>query len=139
MRLAASLRYSLYGLIAALFASGAAWLVLRYGAPSPFGGSRWSAISMQVHGAAAMATLVLIGCAMALHTKKAWRERRNLASGIALSGTLLSIVVTGYLLYYLGEDTARSAASATHWLLGLAAPVVLAWHALTGQRSSANR
>jgi hypothetical protein len=128
MKLAASLRYSLYGTLAALFASGTAWLATRYGARAPFGDSRWSAVSMQVHGAAAMALLVLAGGAIALHVGSAWRERRNRVSGLAVGIALLAMTVTGYLLYYAGEDSERAIASVAHWVVGLAAPLVVAWH-----------
>jgi nitrate reductase gamma subunit len=136
MRLAASLRYALYGLTAVLLASGLAWLAVHYfGADS--GDTRdWALKSMAVHGAAAMAALVLVGSTVALHVARAWRERKNRTSGSLLAVVLLAIAVTGCLLYYAGSETARAVASATHWLLGLGLPALLAAHVSMGRRSS---
>jgi len=131
MRLAASLRHALYGTMGLLLASGLAWLAVRAGSTATW--------SMRIHGATAMALLALGGGAVALHVKDAWRERKNRLSGLALAGTLLVLAVTGYLLYYVGDDEARGLVSALHWILGIAAAAVLAWHALVAQRLSGAR
>jgi hypothetical protein len=134
MRLAASLRYSLYGLIAVLLGSGVVWLGahyldLRRGDPAG-----WRAVSMRIHGAAAMALMVIAGSAVSLHATSAWRERKNRASGLALGAVLTILAITGYLLYYAGGESARSLASIGHWVLGLALPAAFASHALLGRR-----
>lgn len=115
MKLAANLRVSLYGTLAVLVASGVASL-------------GWPSLSMRVHGAAAMAVLALTGGVIALHSAGAWRERRNLHSGLALASALLALSVTGYLLYYVGEDGERAFASIAHWVVGVTTPLVVAWH-----------
>ena len=66
-RLAASLRYALYGTGLALLASGAAWLYFRYGLPAPSRPRGALSASMQVHGAAAMVVLALIGTSLSKH------------------------------------------------------------------------
>ena len=134
MRLAASLRYGLYAATALLFGSGASWLAARY-----FPALHWlpaglASASMRIHGAAAMVMLVLTGSAVALHGPGAWRERKNRVSGAALCIALIAITATGYCLYYLGDEGVRMAASLSHWILGLALPLVLALHALLGRR-----
>ncbi|HEX2565267.1 MAG TPA: hypothetical protein VHL85_00275 [Burkholderiales bacterium] len=131
-RLAPSLRWSLYGTGLALLASGAAWLCVRYGVPEASRPRGVLTISMRIHGAAAMGALGLIGAVTALHVKAAWLERRNIATGVGLAGSLLAIAITGYLLYYVGDEAARSVASAAHWLLGIAAPIALWWHTAAG-------
>jgi len=120
MRLAASLRYSLYAAASVLFASG----VVR--------DSPW----LRVHGAAAMIVLLLIGAVTALHSGSAWRDRKNRISGALLGGVLALLAVSGYLLYYSGSDATRQTASLAHWLLGLALPVFLAGHVWLGRRAS---
>ena len=135
MRLAISLRRGLHGAIALLFASGTAWLVVRYLVAPNRLLDDLAAMTMRVHGAAAMAALVLTGGAVALHVPAAWRERRNRVSGLAFSAVLAVIVVTGYVLYYFGNETARAAASAGHWLLGLALPAAFACHIWLGRRN----
>lgn len=127
MPLPASLRRGLYatGTLAAL--SGVAWLL------TP---RRFSAVSMEIHAAAAMVLLVLIGAISALHAPAAWRQRRNHVSGSLLAAALGVLALTGYLLYYLGDELGRTIASATHWLLGLACVALLAAHAWLGRRSA---
>jgi hypothetical protein len=137
-RLAASLRYGLYGTGVALFASGAAWLYVRYGIAAVSRPRGALSVSMQVHGAAAMVALALIGAVTALHVKAAWQDRKNIASGSVLAAGLLLIAITGYLLYYVGNDSLRALASAGHWILGGAAPLALWWHAVAGAASRVN-
>jgi hypothetical protein len=133
-RLAASLRYSLYAATTMVFASGALWLAVRYlpaSRPLPDG---LAAVSMRIHGGAAMVLLVLIGCAASLHAPGGWRERKNVATGISLSAALVLLTATGYCLYYLGDEFARTVSSISHWVLGLALPAALACHIKLGRR-----
>jgi hypothetical protein len=132
-RLAASLRYSLHAATAIVFASGALWLTARYlptSRPLPEG---LAAASMRVHGGAAMVLLVLIGWTASLHAPSAWRERKNLVSGISLSTALVLLAATGYCLYYLGDESWRAISSLAHWMLGLALPAALGCHVWLGR------
>ena len=137
-RLAASLRYSFYATGLALLATGAAWLYMRYGISAATLPRGSLSLAMKVHGAAAMAALALVGAVTALHVKGAWQEGRNIASGVLLAATLLVLAMTGYLLYYSGDETLRAQASAAHWILGVAAPLGLWWHAAAGAASRVN-
>jgi hypothetical protein len=131
MRLPASLRAAFYAASAVLAGSGIAWLVMRFGtADEPRGAE---ALALEVHGAAAMAVLALVGGVVALHAASRWRERRNRASGALLSALLLVLTASAYLLYYAGDDRLRGAASLAHWSLGLLAPVLGAWHVASGR------
>lgn len=117
-----------------LATTGAGWALLHY-LWEPLGVDERAAISMsatllQVHGAAAMASLVLLGSLLAGHVGDGWRASRNKASGVgalALTGVL---AVTGYFLYYAGGEDARAAASAVHLGAGLLLPAIVLWHAL---------
>lgn len=126
MPLPASIRRSLYVFGGVAAVSGVAWLVMP---------RRFSALYMEIHAAAAMALLVLAGAASALHSASAWRQRRNRVSGTLVAASLAILAVTGYFLYYLGDERARSLASATHWVVGLACVAFLAVHAWLGRRS----
>jgi succinate dehydrogenase/fumarate reductase cytochrome b subunit len=132
MRLPASTRYSLYGLTALLLGSGIVWLVVHYleAISDPH---TWEATSMRIHGAAAMALLVIVGIAIALHVTRAWQEGKNRTSGLFLGAVLIVLVLTGYLLYYAGGEAARAAASAIHWILGLGLPFLVAVHVSLGR------
>ena len=46
---------------------------------------------------------------------------------------MLLLTVTGYLLYYAGDENTRPVISAAHWILGLAVPALLAWHVISGR------
>lgn len=121
-----------YAILGALWFSGVAWLVFRYflRVPGEFGElphpleSWW----LRLHGAAAFATLWLLGLLWPTHVLPAWRARRR-ASGIVLAVLMAVLVASGWLLYYGGEAT-RTAVSPLHWILGLALALPLLWHAL---------
>ena len=136
-RLAASLRYSLYAATAMVFASGALWLAARYLPASRPLADGLATASLRVHGGAALVLLVLIGGTGSLHAPSAWRERKNLVSGISLSTALVVLTATGYCLYYLGDESARTISSLGHWMLGLALPAALACHLWPGRRNRA--
>jgi hypothetical protein len=135
MRLAASLRYAIYAATGVVFLSGAAWLAARYIPAWSTAQDGIASTSMRVHGAGAMAFLVLAGSAIALHVPPAWLDRRNRTSGLALSIALAFLVVTGYCLYYSGSESLRTMASLGHWLIGLALPVVLVLHMRLGRKT----
>lgn len=128
MRLPANLRITTYAVGSVVAVSGVTWLL------APRGARRVAATCMEIHGSAAMVLLVLIGAVAALHAVTGWRERRNRTSG-ALFATLLSVLVaTGAMLYYVGDESLRSAASLLHWTMGCAALLLGGQHVWTGRR-----
>lgn len=131
--MAALQRRSVYTAGAVLFLSGAAWLALHY-----LGGAREAldsamhaaqAWALRVHGAAASAVLVVLGSVLATHVPAAWANRVNAATGLAVIAVVLVLAVTGWALYYAGDEALRTSVSALHWALGLAAAPLLAVHA----------
>ncbi len=60
---------------------------------------------MKIHGAAAMAILVLVGMLLTGHVRFAWRARRNRGNGSLFLGTFGILTVTGYGLYYAGGES----------------------------------
>jgi hypothetical protein len=87
------------------------------------------ALLMKIHGAAAMATLVLFGVLIARHVPTGWSAARaNRLSGALLLATSLWLTLTGYLLYYSGSDSLRDYASQTHFWVGVAFTAVFALH-----------
>jgi hypothetical protein len=46
---------------------------------------------------------------------------------------MLLLTITGYLLYYAGDEDTRPLISAAHWILGLAVPAMLVWHIVSGR------
>src|SRR6266853_3446157 len=93
---------AVYGATAALAVSGMIWLVLHYflAGPSEFGPpihplEPWM---LRLHGAAAMAGLIIYGSLLPVHIRRAWSIRRNIVLGIGLVAFMLLRTVTGYLL-----------------------------------------
>jgi hypothetical protein len=131
-----------YSILGVLWASGIGWLVFHYFLrqagefgvlPHPL-----EAWWLRLHGAAAFATLWLIGLLWAIHLVPAWRARRR-ASGIVLGIVLIALVLSGYLLYYAGGDDARALIAALHWIIGAVLPMFLLPHVLRGRRAAAAR
>jgi hypothetical protein len=132
-RLSRSRERLVYGIFGALWASGVAWLVYRYflRAGSEFGETPHplEAWWMRLHGLAAFAGLWLLGVLWVTHIVPAWRTQRRW-SGIALASIALLLVLSGYLLYYAGDERLRAFVSLAHWMIGIALAPLLLWHVL---------
>jgi cation transport ATPase len=122
----------IYATLALLFATGVLWLVAKQGlgAPGEFGEttSPLAPLSMQVHGAAAMVFLVLLGTLLPGHVRQAWNARRSRVTGGGMLVGVALLVASGYGLYYLGGEETRAVVSALHWVVGLVLPAWLVWH-----------
>ncbi len=90
---------------------------------------------MKIHGAAAMAILVLVGMLLTGHVRFAWRARRNRGNGSLFLGTFGILTVTGYGLYYAGGESLRACTSWIHLAVGLALPLLLILHIWLGKRT----
>lgn len=126
-------------ILAALYSTGAAWIVLRYGVREEGLDSVWSvarAWMLRLHGAAAMLTLIALGSLLAIHVPSAWRARTNLSSGIAMLAILAVLTLTGWLLYYASGEALREAASYAHMAIGSVTPALLLWHLAYRRRAS---
>jgi hypothetical protein len=129
-------RYFLYTVSAALFLSGVAWAYWNYLAASPgdfeTGAKAWA---MKIHGAAAMAVLVLIGMLLTAHVRFAWRAGRNRANGSVFLSAFAILTITGYGLYYAGGEKLGAWTSWIHLAVGLALPILLLIHIFLGRRT----
>ena len=116
-------RRSVYGVLALLFFSGAAWAYWNdlVSSPGDFEVTA-KAWAMKLHGAAAMAILVLIGMLLTGHVRSAWRARRNRSNGSLFLGAFGILTITGYMLYYAGGEDWRAWTSWIHLTVGLALP-----------------
>jgi hypothetical protein len=116
-RLHPALRATLYAVLVLLVLSGALWEA---------GFAR--AMLIKVHGAAAMASLVALGALLARHVACGWAAKKNRMTGVVMLAALLWLVVSGYLLYYAGDEGLRAYASQTHFWVGLALAGMFALH-----------
>ena len=90
---------------------------------------------MKIHGAAAMAILVLIGMLLSGHVRFAWRARRNRANGSMFLSAFAVLTITGYGLYYVGSERLRAWTSWIHLAVGLALPILMLIHIFLGRRT----
>lgn len=129
-------RRVLYAILALLFVSGAVWAWLQYlASPVDEVVGQWKTWSLQLHGAAAMAALVVIGMLLGTHVKSAWRANRNPLNGVLLLTVLGILTVTGYALYYAGNELLRTWSSWIHLGIGLLLPIALLIHIVVGRKS----
>lgn len=130
-----SQRYFLYAVLALLFLSGVAWAYWNYlRSPGDFETSAKS-WAMKIHGAAAMAILVMIGILLNGHVRFAWRARRNRSNGSIFLSAFAVLTITGYGLYYAGDESLRGWTSWIHLVVGLALPILLLIHIFLGRRT----
>jgi cytochrome bd-type quinol oxidase subunit 2 len=129
-------RYFLYAVLVLVFLSGVAWACWNYLAASPgefeMSAKAWA---MKIHGAAAMAVLVLVGMLLNEHVRLAWRARRNRANGSVFLGAFAFLTITGYGLYYAGGERLRAWTSWIHLVIGLVLPILLLIHIFLGKRT----
>ena len=121
-----ALRGAIYSIGTLLWISGALWLVLHYMLPqsTPFGPlpNPWEAPLMRVHGLIAVGGVFLIGWMTAAHVTTRWTSERNRRSGLALGGTALLLIFSGYALYYT-TGSPHDAAAFAHEVVGVFAPL----------------
>jgi hypothetical protein len=124
------LRFAVYAAFAVLFASGAAWLVADCMKESAEG-EIWqssAATLLMLHGGTAMLTLMLLGALIPVHIGRAWRARKNCATGIIMAVCNVVLIATAFGLYYLASEALRPWASDIHIAFGLALPLLMLVH-----------
>jgi hypothetical protein len=140
-RLPAALRSLIYATLSALVATGALWALAHY-FPAAAGmderiAASVASLTMKIHGAAAMAALVLLGTLVCQHVPAGWKTTHNRTSGVLTLAAFSSLILTGYLLYYAGDETYRSLASNVHLALGLGLAVLVVAHVWRDEKTSA--
>jgi len=136
VRLDPRFRRTVYAVMAALLATGAAWIVADALKDSA-NGDAWqqaAASLLMCHGGAAMVMLMLLGALVPLHVGRSWRAGRNRTTGTAMASLNAALVVTAFGLYYLGSDTTRPWWSGVHIGVGLALPLLVLVHVWSGRR-----
>ena len=132
IRLGSSRRLGLYAIGIGVWLTGGLWLVFHYWfitegqfGPQVHPSELWW---LRLHGAFAFATIWLFGLMWGIHVTVAWPFGRRRWSGAIMTGLLLWLTISGYLLYYVGDEKARPIISVLHWTLGLTCPLVFFWH-----------
>ncbi len=136
LRLGRRQRRWFYAAFAVLFVSGAWWLALQSrladsdAPPHPM--QPWL---VKVHGAAAMVALVTLGTLLSSHIRRGWVARRNRRSGALMVGTVGLLVLSGYGLYYAGDERLRALTAWAHDIVGLGLPGIIVLHIWRGRRT----
>jgi hypothetical protein len=136
LRLEPSFRFGIYAAFAALFLTGAGWLVADWqkGISSDEIWQQIAAYLLMLHGGGAMVTLLLLGALIPLHVLRAWRSRKNRVSGSVMVTLNAVLIVTAFGLYYLGSETLRPWMSWIHIAAGFSLPLLIAVHIFLGRR-----
>lgn len=127
----------LYTVGTLLVVSGMLWLVFHYyvRVEGDFGPTLhplepwW----LRVHGISAAAFLIGFGSVLPGHVRRAWSMARNRNTGTLFFAVMVTLTLTGYLLYYVGTEDTREIMSLVHWAVGLAFPVLTALHVWRGR------
>ena len=77
---------------------------------------------------------LLLGIVRHAHVRLRLRRSPNRATGAILCGGMVVLVISGYLLYYVGSVEAREVSGVAHTVCGLTVPAVLAWHVRQGAK-----
>ena len=118
--------------------SGLLWIVLGWKLdPQDFSNPLrgWRHRLLVLHGAAAYLLLWVTGSLLALHQMNNWRARRNRASGMALTGVLLLLALSGLTLYYPPHEDWRDGFSLFHQVLGAGIALLVPLHIRLGKRA----
>jgi hypothetical protein len=126
-----------------LWLSGSAWLLLHYygQVESEFGlqANPLEPWLMSLHGFVILPVLIGLGTLLVIHIPKGWKDTRQRIAGSLLGVFCILLILSGYLLYYLGDEDWRHWSSLTHWTLGLIAPTAFIWHYVGRSKSAKNR
>lgn len=130
-RLSLPFKVTVYLGFGALLITGAAWLYAQGRLDDP----GWETVPrtlMKVHGGAAMLGLLLLG-ALTAHVKRGWKANRNRLSGVILIAANVFLIVSGYALYYAGDENLRAWFSRWHGWIGLSLGLLLPGHVIVGR------
>ena len=129
LRLSLFTEFFVYLVFGILLVTGIAWMVFQARLDE---GNHVSSLMLKLHGGAAMISLILLG-ALINHMRKGWKSRKNRTSGLTLILAILFLVVTGYGLYYAGDEQLRTLISQWHSWVGLGIVLLLPAHVLIGR------
>lgn len=126
-------RRAVYGLGAAVWLTGAVWLVFKYLVRSvdAFGFENphpQQALWMIAHALASLLGLWLFGLLWQQHIARGWTARLRRPSGGTLFVLIAWLALSGCALYYIGDDGLRQWTSLGHWTVGLGGLVVFLLH-----------
>ncbi len=132
MKLTATQRVFSHLTFFTLLFSGLIWLIFNFYL-SPNTPLRFLNLwNLRLHGLAAFGFLIIFGMILSTHISFNWQVRKNRRpSGITLTVFCGLLILSGYFLYYCGDDDFRELISYFHWLAGLICSIFFTVHFLT--------
>lgn len=88
----------------------------------------WQFPALQVHGAMAFLMMIGFGFVLGAHVPRSWKTKKKRRTGILLVAMPSLLVISGYLLYYIAEDTFREWLEYIHLAIGFLLPFILLLH-----------
>jgi uncharacterized membrane protein YfcA len=113
-----------------LWLTGMIWLYFRYGMdPGEFGPQSHpsQSVVLMIHGALAIGFCIVLGASL-YHMWPGWKKKIQRFSGVALLMVCMILILTGWGLYYIGDEHLREFTSIAHSLLGVILPVLVFYH-----------
>jgi len=96
----------------------------------PSGRIIWAAL----HGLFAFGALMLLGSLLPLHVRHGLRQRKNRLTGIAMLSTLPALLLTGWGIYYVSNESLARWTSAIHVAIAVPICVLVGIHAWRAHR-----
>ena len=128
---------SLYLVVGFLWLTGMIWLYFQYVAQArdEFGlqTNPNQILALKIHGALGMAFLIVLG-SIIYHMIPGWQQKRQRLSGASLVTICTILILSGWGLYYLGEEHWRHWASLIHSVLGVLLPAFILFHVWNAQK-----
>jgi cation transport ATPase len=91
---------------------------------------------MKIHGFAAVGFVLLLGTLLPVHVRHSWHAHKNRTNGAFFLAAIGLLSLSGYSLYYLGDERVRGACSTFHLWLGVLSPALLIAHIWFGRRAT---
>ncbi len=137
IRLEASHRRIFYLTFGILWLSGSLWVIAEWLKETDLGPVRTplQTQSMKIHGAVMLLYTAILGT-LWTHIRRGFALRANRLSGTWMIGGNAALIVSGWILYYIGDDRLRQWASLTHWTIGLAMLPLLLGHLQLGRHGT---
>lgn len=131
MKLTFTQRFLLHLAIFTLLFSGVIWLIFNFFVDYDSDLRFLSSWSLILHGAASYVFLVVFGMLLSTHISFNWRVKKNRRlSGIILTLLFVILILSGYLLYYSGNEAFRTLTSYLHWTIGILSSTIFTAHFL---------
>lgn len=135
LRLPAVFRWFLYTVVGCSWMTGIAFFILRefMVIEGDFGPQMHPLQfpTLMVHGLCAFLMIFGAGGMLFAHVPHGWKSGKQRVWGCAITAVVLLQIFSGYLLYYLDGDFARSASGYVHLAIGLLVPFILLAHVKT--------